>query len=124
MKDYELDLARQELRKQREAAGSGWGPDNKWVDNDTPEIKRRDEELHCIDMINSILAYHYINDAEKLVEREENSWHNYLEKYISILGRDHVVELVKAQINDIDHIEHAVYEDDEGCIYNSIVWKK
>lgn len=78
--------------------------------------------LACISMINSILAYGYNDNAKYVLDREINSYHNYLEKYINALGYDKVLSLIQEQINDIDHVNYRVYEDGEGCTYNSITW--
>lgn len=85
---------------------------------DTPEYY----EAQCRSMINSILAYGFDRDAEYVLSREENSYHNYLDKYVKTLGRNVVLKLIQEQIDDIDHIEYNVHTDYEGCSYNSIVW--
>ena len=91
----------------------------------TPEDKDREEELWCIDMINSILAYSspMWETGEGLVSNEEHSDYNYLDRYIKKFGREKVVELAQKQIDDVERIERNTFTDDEGCTYNSIVWK-
>lgn len=96
----------------------------------TPEQKMRREELWCIEMINSIIAYSYCNGfpdgytGEKFIKLEEKLPHNYLEEFIETLGRDTVARLIEAQVADVDHIERGVFTDGEGCLYNAIVWKE
>jgi hypothetical protein len=106
------------------ANGCGW-IDGKYV-KPPKKYKIRATELDCIDMINSILAYNCsgCTDAEKVMEYEEKSWHNYLADYVKELGRVKVVALIQEQINSIDHVDHSVYTDSEGCVYNSIAWKE
>lgn len=96
----------------------------------TPEQKRCRDELWCIEMINSIIAYSYCYGfpdgytGEKFIEVEEKRPHNYLEEFIETLGRDTVARLIEAQMADIDHIDCGVFTDDEGCTYNAITWKE
>ena len=91
----------------------------------TPEDKIAFEELRCIDMINSILAYDwYRGGAEEVMQMQERRYHNYLADYVAVLGRDKVVALIQGQIDDIDHIERNVYIDGEGLPYNEIIWKE
>lgn len=87
------------------------------------EQKIRYEELSCIDMINSILAYHWSGEsAENVVSTQEQSYHNYLAGYIKKLGREKVVEFVKEQIQSIRRIRRDVYQDSDGLLYNSVDW--
>ena len=96
-----------------------------YTNSGTPTEIKQSIELSCIDMINSILAYRCFGfTAEQVMRSEETSHYNYLEDYVKKLGRERVVELIQGQINDIASIQYGVFEDDEGCTYNSIVWKE
>lgn len=91
----------------------------------TPEDKITFEELRCIDMINSILAYDWFGEtAEEVMQMEERGHYNYLADYVTMLGRDKVVALIQGQINDIAYITRNVHTDSEGLTYNSIIWKE
>ena len=91
----------------------------------TPEDKIAFEELRCIDMINSILAYDWFGEtAEEVMQMEERGHYNYLADYVTMLGRDKVVALIQGQINDIAYITRNVHTDSEGLTYNSIIWKE
>ena len=91
----------------------------------TPEDKIAFEELRCIDMINSILAYDWFGEtAEEVMQMEERRHYNYLADYVTMLGRDKVVALIQGQINDIAYIARNVSTDSEGVTYNSIIWKE
>lgn len=119
MNNIELDKEREKLRN----AGCGWI--NGTYYKGTPKQALRYKELDCINMINSILAYHCNGCifAKDVVEYEKNSPHNYLENYIKELGEDRVIELIQAQIDSIDYVSKDVYCDNEGVSYNSINWK-
>lgn len=124
MTDKQLKQAEQQLREEMHSRGYGWINGN--YINPSKQYQIRDEELNCISMINSILAYQSagMTDAEEVMQMEENSYRNYLAKYVALFGRDKVVTLIQGQIDDIDHVQHSVYTDCEGCSYNSIVWKE
>lgn len=99
------------------------------TDNEIKDVQRNNKygtpayyEAQCRSMINSILAYGFDRDAEYVLSREENSYHNYLKDYIEKLGREKVLQFIKEQIDDIKEIRECVYTDNEGCTYNSIVW--
>lgn len=49
----------------------------------------------------------------------------YSETYIKELGEKRVLELYNEQKTDFDKaiVFHNVYEDSEGCSYNSIKWE-
>lgn len=80
----------------------------------TPEQKRLHKELDCRDMINSCLCY-----GSKFLGTR------YSETYIKELGEKRVLELFNEQKTDFDKaiVFHNVYEDSEGCSYNSIKWE-
>lgn len=123
MTDKQLKQKEAELSAEIARIGYGW-TDGGWVQPPT-EYELRLRELSCIYMINSILAYQGagMTDAEAVMQMEENSYHNYLAEYVDVLGREKVVALIQAQIDDIDYVQRNVYTDCEGCSYNSIVWK-
>jgi len=83
------------------------------------------EELSCRDMINSMLIYGSNTD--------EGSWafNKYLASYYegnvwhkALLTKERVLELVAEQNADFAKatVHHNVYEDSEGCTYNSCDW--
>lgn len=123
MTDKQLELAKQQLREEMNSKGYGW-IDGKHI-KPSPELYLRDRELWCIEMINSILAYQGrgMEDAEAVMQSEERRYHNYLAYYVQLLGRDRVVELIQAQIDDIKFVAQNVGTDSEGCTYNSIIWR-
>ena len=124
MTDKQLNQAKQQLRDEMHAKGYGWINGN--YIHPSKRYKIREEELSCIDMINSILAYQGagMTDAEAVMQMEENAYHNYLAKYVELFGREQVVALIQGQIDSIDYVQHNVHTDSEGCSYNSIVWKE
>lgn len=124
MTDKQLKQAEQQLRDEMHAKGCGW-INGRWV-KPPYEYEVREQELNCISMINSILAYQGagMTDAEAVMQMEERNYYNYLAEYVETFGRDKVVALIQGQIDDIDHVQHSVFTDSEGCSYNSIVWKE
>lgn len=122
MNDKQFEQKKKELREEMREKGFGW-IDGKYVKPPEEYVKRQ-EELSCIDMINSILCYNCqgYQDAESVLEYEERSYYNYLESYVKTLGRDKVIELIQEQINSIDYVRNNVFRDSEGVPYNSIVW--
>lgn len=124
MTDKQLNQAKQQLRDEMHAKGYGWINGNYICP--AKRYKIREEELSCIDMINSILAYQGagMTDAEEVMQMEERNYYNYLAKYVEMFGREKVVALIQGQIDDIDYVQHNVHTDSEGCSYNSIVWKE
>lgn len=114
-----------ELREEMKALGYGWinGSYNR-----PPEelgFTKRLSEFSCISMIDSILCYSCKGwqDAEAVMQYEENHPYNYLADYVAVLGRERVIELIQGQIDDIDYIEEDTLIDNEGIHYSSIVWK-
>lgn len=122
MNDRTLEQKRKELRKEMKAQGFGW-IDGKYI-KPPKEYEMREKELSCIDMINSILCYNCreYEDAEKVMEYEEKSYHNYLADYVGLFGRRKVINLIQGQIDSIDGVKYAG-TDSEGVTYNGIVWK-
>jgi hypothetical protein len=111
-----------ELREEMMAHGYGW-IDGKYT-QPPEEYMLRKEELSCISMIDSILAYGGFGlTAEQVMKFEERSYHNYLDQYVKLFGRAKVVELIQGQIDSISSISHGVFTDGEGCTYNSINYK-
>lgn len=96
-------------------------------DPDSEAYKKRQIELNCIEMINSILAYEWVSQketAEEILQKQEENYHNYLQKYTNKLGKDRVIRLIQEQMDDIETIITDVHTDYEGCSYNSIQWKR
>lgn len=122
MTDKQFELKKEQLREEMKSHGYGW-VDGKYI-RPPKEYEMREEELYCINMINSILAYRCFGfTAEQVMQSEEKSHYNYLENYVKKLGRDKVVSLIQGQIDSIDKINSCVFTDGEGCTYNSITWK-
>lgn len=123
MTDKQFEQKKKELRAEMNAKGFGW-IDGKYF-KPPEEYKLREEELSCISMINSILAYGYFGDgAEGVMQRQEKAYYNYLAEYVELFGREKVVELIQEQINSIKSIKTNVHTDSEGLSYNSIVWNE
>lgn len=124
MTDRQLEIARKQLRKEMNSQGYGW-IDGKYI-KPPKKYEFREQELSCIGMINSILAYQGagMTDAEAVMKMEERAYYNYLADYVKLFGRDKVVALIQKQIDSIDYVQHRVYTDSEGCTYNSIIWKE
>lgn len=122
MNDKILEQERKKLREEMSANGYGW-IDGKYV-KPPKKYETRKRELNCIDMINSILCYDCrgYKNAEKVMEYEERSYHNYLEDYVKLFGRDKVITLIQKQIDSISSVNCDVYTDSEGLSYNSITW--
>lgn len=120
MTDKELEMEMRQLRQN----GHGW-IDGKYHKG-TKAQQKREEELSCIRMINSILAYSCkgYQNAELVMQYEETAYHNYLADYTKKLGRKRVVELIQGQIDDILTVKVDVGTDGEGVSYNSIVYKR
>ena len=119
----QFDLAKKQLDEEMNAHGYGWI--NGKYTKPPQKYKLREEELSCISMIDSILAYGGFGfSAERVMQNEENRYHNYLADYVEIFGRDKVVALIQGQIDSIERIESCVYTDGEGVTYNSIIWKE
>ena len=122
MNDLQLEQKKRELKEEMNANGYGW-IDGKYI-KPPKEYKLRDQEIWCIEMINSILAYRCRGySAEQVMQSEERSYHNYLADYVEDLGRDRVVELIQGQIDSIERVAVGVGRDGEGLTYNSIIWK-
>ena len=115
MTDNQMKLIRKQLPARSQIPWKDW----------TEEQQRIDSELSCIDMINSILAYGGFGyDAETVIKREEQSYHNYLYDYVKEFGREKIIELIQEQINSIERIAYNIHTDSEGCSYNAIIWKE
>ena len=122
MTDKQLEKKNRELRDEMNAQGFGW-IDGNYI-KPPVEYQMMERKLDCISMINSILCYNCsgYTDAEKVMEYEENSYHNYLAEYVKLFGRANVVALIQEQINSIVGIRRNVATDSEGVSYNSIIW--
>lgn len=124
MTGKQLEQKRKNLKEEMRAESYGW-IDGKYVEPPT-EYKIRQNILSCVDMIDSILCYNCMGyqDAEKVLEQQENSYHNYLEEYVKTLGRETVIGLIQDQIKSIKRIETGTYTDGEGCCYNTIIYNE
>ena len=123
MTDNVLNQKRKELREEMNLKGFGW-INGKYF-KPPYEYQMKEEELSCVDMINSILAYDWFGEsAESVMKAEEKKYYNYLEDYVDMFGRDKVVELIQGQIDSIDYIKRNVHVDNEGISYNSIIWRE
>lgn len=83
----------------------------------TPEEKEAHSIINCIETINSCIAYNSRNFASIM----SNS---YMQRHIDKLGQDVVARLVQGQLDDVIGVQYCVYEDREGCSYNSIIWRE
>ena len=123
MTDNQLEQKTRELRDEMNAQGFGW-INGKYI-KPPKEYDLRQQELSCINMINSILAYDWFGqDAEWVMQHEEKAYKNYLAGYVEMFGRERVVELIQGQIDSIKEIKRNVHTDSEGLSYNSIVWNE
>lgn len=86
---------------------------------------REYKEISCRKMINSLLCYNYYNvaDARAIVDKERGRYHDYLKKHVDELGEERVIELIEEQRASIFAVLFNVGEDNEGVMYNSLVWK-
>lgn len=123
MKDRVYEQEKNKLREEMRAHGFGW-INGKYIKPPT-EYEMMSKKLSCIDMINSILCYNCngYKDAEKVMEHEERSYHNYLAEYVTLFGRNNVIALIQEQINSIADVKCGVHTDSEGVTYNAIIWK-
>ena len=124
MTGKQLEQKRKNLREEMRAESYGW-IDGKYVEPPM-EYKIRQNILSCVDMIDSILCYNCIGyqDAEKVLEQQENRRYNYLEEYVKMFGRETVIGLIQDQIKSIKRIETGTYTDGEGCCYNTIIYNE
>ena len=118
----QFEKEQKELRDEMKSLGYGW-IDGNYI-KPPIEYQRKSKKLDCISMINSLLCYNYsgYTDAEKVMEREENAYCNYLAGYVKLFGRNNVIALIQDQINSIVGIRRNVAMDSEGVSYNSIIW--
>lgn len=89
-------------------------------------FKRRYDYKSAWKMIGSVLAYNWQNgqSAKELLDWElNNRYHSYLKEYVDKLGYGTILNLIQQEMDDIDHIEIAVFTDSDGLTYNSIVYK-
>ena len=123
MTKNQLEQAKKQLREEMRA--KGYGAFAGGYRKPPQEYHLRNQELWCIEMINSILAYGcHGYTAEQVMQAEERGYRNYLADYVKELGRARVVELIQGQIDSIAYVRSGVYTDYEGVTYNSIVWKE
>lgn len=74
------------------------------------------DELHCREMINSIIAY----GEESDLERGSYKYEAYIEEYETKLGLERVNELIAEQIADIKKRAKVVQIIGEAAISNSL----
>lgn len=89
-------------------------------------FKRRYDYKSAWEMIGSILAYYWEEgqSAKELLDWELNDrYHSYLKDYVEEFGYDTILYLIQQDMDDIDHINRAVFTDDDGLTYNSVVYK-
>lgn len=89
-------------------------------------FKRRYDYKSAWEMIGSILAYYWEEgqSAKELLDWELNDrYHSYLRDYVEEFGYDTILNLIQQDMDDIDHINRAVFTDDDGLTYNSVVYK-
>ena len=124
MTDKQLNAARDQLNQKY------YGDECRIPENLKMPISEEDErifeELDCIDMINSCLAYG--SDPYAI---HDKWWcghgyckRSYMSDYEDKLGKERVQELVNQQREEFSHaiIMHSVYTDGEGCTYNSVIF--
>ena len=90
------------------------------------DFKRRYDYESAWEMIGSILAYDWKEgqSAKELLDWELNDrYHSYLKEYVEEFGYDTILNLIQQDMDDIDHINRAVFTDDDGLTYNSVVYK-
>lgn len=123
MNDKQFEQAKKQLREDKRAIGCGWINGN--YIKPPKEYALREEELSCINMINSILCYILIGekDAATVLRKDHSRKYSYLSEYVDSLGEEKVIQLIQEQIDDIAYIKNSVYTDWEGLTYNAIVWK-
>lgn len=96
--------------------GEYWGCSKYMTKEERDELR----ELSVREMVNSILCYG--NASSGVGEYDRNRYFIQADK---LLGKEKVNAIIKDQTKYFR--EHAkvlsgVYEDEEGCTYNSIVW--
>lgn len=123
MNRTQLDSRKKELMDKAKAEGFGWN-NGRFVSLPA-EYELEMEALRCIDMINSLLCYNcrHATEAREVLSSDQNSYHSYLKEYVNSLGETKVLDLIQGQINSIERIKEGVFEDDEGLLYNEIVWR-
>lgn len=79
------------------------------------------EELSVREMVNSILCYGNASDGVGEYDRNR-----YFIKADKLLGKDKVNSIIDDQtkyFREHAKVLYGVYEDSEGCTYNSVEWK-
>jgi hypothetical protein len=74
------------------------------------------EEINCMDMIDSIICYNS-RDLDYILND------HYMESFINRLGIERVKELIQGQIDEKPYIIKNVYTDCEGLTYNTLIFK-
>lgn len=142
-------MTNEQLEKEERALYDGLSPYDFYHSGRelTPEKQKRYEELQCVGMINSILAYDWTGchelplvvydknykmiisgflpyTSEGVLEHDLRGLHPYLKQYVDKLGRQRVLELIQGQMDSVEKVQTNVYTDSEGCTYNSIIYKE
>ena len=98
-----------------------YGDECRIIENLKMPITKKDErlfeELYCIEMINSCLAYGV--DPFEFDDYRGKSW---MTDYEKTLGKRRVKQLYKMQVEEFSKatIISNSYTDSEGCSYNSV----
>lgn len=85
-------------------------------------------EMMCYKTVTALLTYNYrdYKSAEDVYLFEHSRCGGgSLEQFKSVLGKERIIEIIKEQIEDIDHIEDRKYTDDsfsKAC--SVVVWKR
>lgn len=74
----------------------------------------RKEIRHCIDMIESLIAYDNINNDEKI---NKYLYGNYN------LEKGFIDELIERTKNKVERVQYGVLTDSEGLTYNGLIFK-
>lgn len=90
--------------------------------NNIKKDESYDMEHFCKDMLVSKVAYGWRQGQSgvDLVNKDST----YLYEYIMAYDTETVSKWAQELIDTVDHINHNAYTDCEGCVYNSIVYKK
>lgn len=78
-----------------------------------------DKIADCYEMVESLFVYHYCPSADPANVIKSR----YLCDYVAELGKETVYKIIAYVARSIDRIESDVYEDGEGCSYNTVYYK-
>lgn len=124
MTDTEIEREREALRQKY--YGDGCTDFKNLKQPWTPEDKRRDEELWCIEMIHSCLTYGSdpYEVSEHWVPGKGYVKQSWMTRYEETLGVERVKELVEQEREEYKHafIHVGTHTDNEGVTYNSVTF--